>query len=76
MAPDDPKGEVAATLHTIDTGGILLTSKVCSTLKFKTEEHPPLRPSRRPTLSGEVELDCHANGSHITAHITFERCEY
>jgi len=75
-APNASHGEVVATLHTIDNGGILLDNKVCSTLKFATQEHPALRRFGRPTLSGQLELDCRANASHITAHIDFERCEY
>jgi hypothetical protein len=69
-------GEVVATLHTIDTAGILMDRRTCSTLKLTTAEHPPLRPSGRPTLSGELELDCRANESHITAKVSFQRCEY
>ena len=74
----DPRapGHVRATLHTIDTGGILLDEKVCSTLKLHTQEQPAVRASGRPTLSGELELDCHAHESHITVSISFQRCEY
>ena len=74
-APNAP-GRVQATLHTINTGGILLDDKVCSTLKLTTQEHPAVRASGRPNLSGDLDLDCRANASHITAQISFERCEY
>jgi len=75
-APGGSPGEVVATLHTVHNAGIRLDSSVCSTLRLRTQEHPALRPSGSPTLSGELQLDCRAGSSHLTAHITFERCEY
>jgi hypothetical protein len=75
-ARDGSDGQVEATLHTIDTGGILLDRSVCSTLKLQTQEHAADVAGGRPTLWGELELDCRANGSHITAEVQFERCEY
>ena len=74
----DPRapGRVRATLHTIDTGGILLDEKVCSTLRLNTQEQPAVRASGRPTLSGDLKLDCYAHESHITANISFQRCDY
>ena len=75
-ARGDESGQVAATLHTIDTGGVLLDNSDCSTLKLQTQEHAAGVTGRRPTMSGELELDCHANDSHITAKVQFERCEY
>jgi hypothetical protein len=75
-ARDGEPGDVVATLHTAQYGGILLDKKVCSTLKLHTQEHPASYPGGRPTLSGELELDCHANDSHITGNIQFKRCEY
>jgi len=71
-APD----QVIASLHTIDRAGIPLNKAVCSTLRLRTREHPALHPAGRPTLSGELHLDCRANDSHLTAHIEFSRCEY
>lgn len=75
-AAGEAPGAVAATLHTIHQAGILLDQSDCSKLELKTQEHPPARPGGRPTLAGQLELDCHANQSHLTAHIQFELCEY
>jgi len=75
-AQDGTPGRVVATLNTRDHVGILLDSSVCTALRLQTQEHPALRPSGRPTLSGELELDCRATDSRIAAHIAFERCEY
>lgn len=70
------RGEVQATLHTIDTGGILLDKSVCSTLKLQTQEHAAGQAGGRPTLSGELELECRVHDSHMTATIQFQGCEY
>lgn len=69
-------GDVVATLHTTQKGGILLNKAACSTLKLETQEQPADHIGGRPTLSGEVQLDCRANGNHITGTIKFQRCEY
>ena len=74
--PDARPGAVAATLHTIDRAGILLDKSNCSKLELHTQEHPPVRAGGRPTISGQLELDCRANNSHLTATVQFERCEY
>ena len=75
-APDGQPGEVVATLRTAREAGILLDKQACSTLKLHTQEHPADHAGGRPTLSGELQLDCRANNSHITANTQFERCEY
>lgn len=74
--PGQAPGAVVGTLHTIDKGGILLDKSDCSKLELKTRENPPLPPDSRPSLSGQLELDCHANQSHITASVQFEHCQY
>jgi hypothetical protein len=71
-----PADDVVATLHTIDNGGILLDKRACTVLKLQTTERPAVQPGGRPTLSGDVDLDCRANESHIVAKVSFERCEY
>ena len=76
LAPSAAPGAVVATLHTIDKGGIVLDKSDCTTLDLHTQEHPPVHAGGRPTLSGQLELDCHANESHITASVQFEHCEY
>ena len=77
LAPrDGPSGEVVATLHTVDQGGILLDKHSCTKLTLQTQENAPDHTGGRPTLSGQLQLDCRANESHITAKIQFERCEY
>ena len=75
-APEEAPGTVRATLHTIDQAGLILDKSNCSKLELNTQEHAPVRPRGRPTLSGQLELDCHANNSHITASVQFDRCEY
>ena len=75
-ARDGQPDDVVATLHTVHRGGILLDKMVCTTLKLHTQEHPADHAGGRPTLSGELQLDCHANDSHITANIQFEQCKY
>jgi len=73
---DGQPGDVVATLHTVQHGGILLDKKACATLNLKRQERPADHAGGRPTLSGELQLDCQANDSHITADLKFERCEY
>ena len=76
LAPDGQPGEVVATLHTVDQGGILLDKNSCSRLTLHTQENPPDHAGGRPTLSGQLQLDCRTNESHLTANIKFDRCEY
>lgn len=73
---DGEPGDVVATLYTVHRGGILLSKTACSTLKLQTQEHPADHAGGRPTLSGELQFDCHANDSRLTADIEFARCEY
>ncbi len=75
-ARDAQPDEVMVTLHTVDQGGILLDKTSCSTLNLQRHENPPDHPGGRPTLSGELQLDCRANQSRITGKMQFERCEY
>ena len=77
LAPrDGPPGQVVATLHTVDQGGILLVQKSCSKLTLQTQENPPDHTGGRPTLSGQLQLDCRTKESHLSGNITFDRCEY
>jgi hypothetical protein len=74
--PSEGPGVVSATLQTLDQAGILLDKSDCSKLELKTQEHAPAHAGGRSTLSGQLQLDCHANQSHLTASVQFERCEY
>ncbi len=65
-----------ATLHTLRHAGIRLDSKVCGTFRLETAEHPPDTPEGRPSLSGEVVLECGIEQAHITANVRFEGCKY
>jgi len=76
QAPEGQPDEVVATLHSVDQGGILLDKTSCSTLTLHTQENPPNHAGGRPTLSGELQLDCRTDESHLTATIKFDRCEY
>ena len=75
-APGGAEGEVVATLHTLYQGGILLDKSNCRKLQLQTQERPPDRAGARPTLAGQLELDCRADTSHLTAKMRFAHCEY
>jgi hypothetical protein len=65
-----------ATLHTLSHPGIRLDAKVCSTLDLKTQEDAPSTAEGRPSLSGEVALECGVEQAHIVAKFRFEGCKY
>lgn len=76
LAPDRLPDKVVVTLHTVDQGGILLDKNSCTKLTLQTQENAPDHAGGRPTLSGQLQLDCRTNESHLTANIKFDRCEY
>jgi hypothetical protein len=72
----DAGPEPTATLHTRYRAGIPLDPRVCSTFHIETHEQPAIAPETRTSLSGELALDCHADGNRITANVRFQHCEY
>ena len=67
---------LAARLQTVKTPGRLIKSADCLVLRVDTHDDPPLYPNGRPPMAGHITMNCRANGSHITADFTFQRCEY
>jgi hypothetical protein len=67
---------ISATLHTRYKAGIPLDPAVCGTFRLQTYEQLATAPATRPSLSGELALDCRVEGNHINASVRFEHCEY
>jgi hypothetical protein len=65
-----------ATLHTMRSSGIPLNPKVCTTFDLKTSEKPSATPEGRPSLSGQVQLECGVKQGHIVADLHFDNCRY
>ena len=83
-APDAPmrldlartSSGLTATLDTVKTRGTTLDQSTCSLLQADTQQHKPDIRDGKPTLAGRLQMDCHAGNSHVTADVTFTRCEY
>ena len=70
-------GRYAGTLRlTQHAGDVPLDSKVCARLEVETHEIAPQIKGSDPGLAGRVQLDCRAEGSHLTADLRFSGCEY
>ncbi len=65
-----------ATLNTVKTRGTVLDSSTCSLFRADTQQHKPDIREGKPTLAGHLQMDCQTQASHITANVTFTRCEY
>ena len=84
IAPDAPlRLDIAragpgftATLNTVKTRGTVLDSSTCSLFRADIQQHKPDIPEGKPTLAGHLQMDCRTQASHITANVTFTRCEY
>lgn len=84
IAPDAPMrfdlartaSGFTATFNTVKTHGTVLDSSTCSVLRADTEQHKPDVRDGKPNLAGHLQMDCRTQGSHITADVTFTRCEY
>ena len=84
IAPDAPKrldvartgSGLTATLNTVKTHGTVFDASTCSVLRADTEQHKPDIREGKPNLAGHLQMDCHTQGSHIVADVTFTRCEY
>ncbi len=84
IAPDAPmRLDVArtasgfsATLNTVKTHGTVLDASNCSVFRADTQEHKPDIREGKPSLAGHLQMDCRTQGSHVTADVTFTRCEY
>jgi hypothetical protein len=72
----DSVSQISATLHTRYKAGVPLDTRVCSAFHLTTHEQPAQLPTTRPSLSGELALDCQAAGNHIAASVRFQGCEY
>ncbi len=84
IAPDAPKrldlthtaSGLTATLDTVKTHGTVFDSSNCSLLRADTQEHKPDIREGKPSLAGHLQMDCRVQSSHLTADVTFTRCEY
>lgn len=83
-APDAPfrldmlrdGGGFAGRLQTVKTPGTLLDRTNCVAVRLEGRDQAAAYQAGRPTLSGVLTLDCRVRGSHITAQIQFDHCEY
>ncbi len=84
IAPDAPKrldvartgSGLTATLNTVKTHGTVFDSSNCSLLHVDTQQHKPDIREGKSSLAGHLQMDCRTQGSHLTADVTFLRCEY
>jgi hypothetical protein len=71
-----PVAGIVASLVTVNAVGTRLDGRVCQTLQLQTGERRAYYIEGRPTLHGTVTLDCQVKGSHITASVRFDRCDF
>ena len=84
IAPDAPmrldlartNSGFSATLNTVKTHGTILDASNCSVFRTDIQEHNPDIREGKPSLAGHLQMDCRAHASHLTADVTFTRCEY
>lgn len=69
-------GEPIALLETVRTLGTEFNLRNCHTLTLETQEERATVPEGRPALGGTLRMDCQVRGSHVTAEIRFEGCDY
>ena len=69
-------GGVAGRLQTVVHPGVTLNRTLCRQLDVQTSEQPATYAEGRPTLRGTVRLDCDLKSGHLTADVTFSRCEF
>ena len=63
-------------LVTVKNEGTRIGSADCSVLSVETVEQAPVTSGARSALKGRVQMDCQVRGSHVTANVRFERCEF
>ena len=90
IAPDAPKrldvartgSNLTVTLNTVKTHRTIFDAATCSLLRADTDQHKPDIREGKPTLAGHLQMDCRISAgtgdspSHLTADVTFTRCEY
>jgi hypothetical protein len=69
-------GGVTANLDTVRVEGVHLDETTCPVLRLTTAEGNPAIQSGRPTLGGELTLDCRVRESRITGTVHFSGCEF
>jgi hypothetical protein len=52
----------------------LLDASNCKKLTLDRTEHSAGMTGLRPTLNGELTMDCTVKQSHVTADVTFKKC--
>jgi hypothetical protein len=66
----------SAGLTTVKTEGTRIVSADCADLSVQTWDQGPVVPRARGSLAGHLRMDCQVHGSHVTADLEFERCEF
>ena len=71
-----PDGSVVGILNTIKVEGTGLDHSNCTTLNVTKHEQPRTYREGESALAGTLTMDCRVKGSHLTANVSFQHCEY
>ena len=66
----------SVAISTVKGRAAYFVSQDCAVLGVKTSEESPAVPGARSSLAGRLQMDCQTPANHVTADMSFQRCEF